>query len=224
MEESLVRPMSFRLLAYPPRSVVLVHGAGSGPWVFDGWASTFPGADVIAPDLQEGLDLQSASMTDYARAVAFAAENRARPLLLVGWSMGGLVAMMAAHPAAADGLVLLESSPPAETQGEELQTPLSEGTFDPEEIYGPFPNGVRSRRESALARSERKRGISVPSLPCPALVIWGREFPEDRGRAIALRYGCEALAFELNHWDLVLAEDVRAAIAAASGLSPVQSP
>jgi hypothetical protein len=46
-------------------NVVLVHGAGSGPWVFDGWADDFPGVSVHAVDLHEGLDVAQASMTDY---------------------------------------------------------------------------------------------------------------------------------------------------------------
>ena len=55
------------------RRVVLVHGAASGPWVFDGWAGAFPDDDVRVPDLQEGLDVARASMSDYADRVLAAA-------------------------------------------------------------------------------------------------------------------------------------------------------
>ena len=34
--------------------LILVHGATSGPWVFDHWPAAFPGYDVRAPDLQAG--------------------------------------------------------------------------------------------------------------------------------------------------------------------------
>jgi hypothetical protein len=89
------------------------------------------------------------------------------------------------------------------------------GSFDPEDVYGRFPVGIASRLESALARAERKRGISVPSLPCPSLVITGQEFPDDRGRAIAALYGSEEVAFaDLDHWGLVREPRVRGAIAA----------
>jgi pimeloyl-ACP methyl ester carboxylesterase len=200
----------------PPRSVVFVHGAGSGPDVFDGWTSVFPGADVVAPDLHEGLEVGSASMHDYARRVASVSRERARPLLIVGWSMGGLVAMMAAGLAAPDALVLLEPSPPAETQGVDPGVPLVSGTFDPEREYGSFPDGVPARRESSLARSERKRGLSVASLPCPAVVVFGAEFAEERGRAVASRYGCASLEFEgVDHWGLVLSLQVRTRIGVA---------
>ena len=110
--------------------------------------------------------------------------------------------------------MLLEASPPAEVQGFDEATPVRPGTFDPEETYGPFPPGLRARPESSLARAERKRGISVPALPCPALVVSGDSFPEERGRALAGRYGAEELRFPgLDHWDLVLDGRVREVLA-----------
>jgi pimeloyl-ACP methyl ester carboxylesterase len=194
----------------PPASLLLVHGAGSGPWVFDGWPGDFPGVAVAAVDLQAGIDVCAASMADYADAVVAAAAALPAPAALCGWSMGGLVALMAAERAGAARLVLLESSPPAEVQGYDGSTPIGPGTFDPEEAYGPFPPGMRARPESSLARAERRRGISVPRLPCPALVVSGDEFAQERGRALAQRYGSEELSFPgLDHWGLVLDERVR---------------
>lgn len=184
-------------------AVILVHGAGSGPWVFDGWNAGE--ARLIKPDLHAGLDVAHASMHDYAAAVVGAAEGAGRPLALCGWSMGGLVAMMAAAPIGPDFLVLLEASPPLEISGERPGVKPRPGTFDPERIYGRFPPGVRSRLESVPARMERKRGISVPELPCPTLVVYGDAFPDERGRRLAARYGCEQRHLPgLNHWDLVL--------------------
>jgi pimeloyl-ACP methyl ester carboxylesterase len=173
--------------------------------VFDGWAGAFPGLDVEAVDLMAGLNVAEASMSNYAAAVVRAAERLPRPVALCGWSSGGLAAMMAARQAEADFLVLLESSPPGEVQGFDESVELRAGTFDPEETYGAFPPGMRARPESLLARAERKRGVSVPELPCPALVVYGDEFPEERGCALAAHYGAEELAFPgLDHWDIVL--------------------
>jgi hypothetical protein len=120
-----------------------------------------------------------------------------------------------------DLVVLLEPSPPAEVQGSDPEQPLVFGTFDPEAAYGPFPAGVPARRESAFARAERKRGISVPSLPCPSVVVYGQEFPEDRGRAVAPLYGSETLEFpDLAHWGLVLDRRIPEALASTiAGLS-----
>jgi pimeloyl-ACP methyl ester carboxylesterase len=184
---------------------LLVHGAGSGPWIWEAWE----GEPV---DLQAGLNVGAVSMLNYEAAVARAAEWLEPPLVLVGWSMGGLVAMMAARRVEPERLVLLEPSPPAEVQGFAPDLPLEEGVYDPEGEYGPFPEGVRARPESLLARSERRRGISVPALPCPTLVVYGDEYADERGRAVAAFYGTDELKLEgASHWDLVLGKKVAAA-------------
>ena len=196
-------------------STILVHGAGSGPWVFDGWEQDLTETTPIAIDLQEGLDVASASMHDYADVVIERARALDGPVALCGWSMGGLVAMMAVPAVRPSRLVLLEPSPPAEVQGRDPGAALVPGTFDPAEAYGVFPAGMRARPESALARAERKRGISVPTLPCPTLVVHGDEFPEERGRALAALYGSELAYFPgRDHWDLVRDATVRRRVGA----------
>jgi pimeloyl-ACP methyl ester carboxylesterase len=186
--------------------------------VFDGWADAFPGLEVEAVDLMAGLNVAEASMSNYAAVIVRAAERLPRPVALCGWSSGGLAATMAARQAEADLVILLESSPPGEVQGFDESVPLRAGTFDPEETYGAFPPGMRARPESLLARAERKRGVSVPSLPCPALVVYGDEFAEERGRELAALYGAEELAFPgLDHWDLVLDGRVRDYLSDSTG-------
>jgi pimeloyl-ACP methyl ester carboxylesterase len=208
--------------AVPPlrdvRSLLLAHGAGSGPWVFDGWPAAFPDLDVEAVDLMAGLNVAEASMSNYAAVIVRAAEWLPRPVALCGWSSGGLAAMLAARQAEADFLILLEASVPGEVQGFDESVPLRAGTFDPEETYGAFPSAMRARPESLLARAERKRGISVPELPCPALVVYGDEFAEERGRMLAAYYGAEELALPgLDHWGLVLDEKVRGYLSRSTG-------
>jgi hypothetical protein len=191
-----------------------VHGAGSGPWIFEPWRSSFGGWRLELVDLQAGLDVAEASMADYAGVVQRATAGVSRPLVLCGWSLGGLAVLMAAERARPDLIVVLEPSPPAEVQGSDSAMPLVTETFDPEAAYGPFPEGVPARPESTVARRERQRGISVPSLSCPSVVVYGNEFPEDRGRAVAGLYGSETLEFPgLDHWGLVLDPRVPAAVA-----------
>ena len=197
-----------------PPSLLLVHGAASGPWVFRDWPASFPTVTVSTVDLHEGLDVATASMGDYARAVEVGASHLPRPLALCGWSMGGLVALMATRSVEPACLVLLEPSAPAEVQGFHAETALTTGTFSGEEAYGAFPAGVPSRPESALARAERKRGISVPSIPCPSLVVYGDGFADSRGRPIARLYGSEEAHFPgVDHWGLVLDRRVRDRVA-----------
>lgn len=199
----------------PPASLVLVHGSGSGPWIFDGWASTFPGVTVAAVDLHAHLDVRRASHADYAQAVVGAAAQLPRPVALCGWSMGGLVVLQAASEVRPEAVVVIEPSAPAEVQGSHPETEVGDGSFDPVELYGrPFPAGLRARPESSRARAERKRGISVPSLSCPSLVVFGDEFREERGTPVARLYGSDELDFPgLDHWDVVLDARVPAAIA-----------
>lgn len=152
-------------------------------------------------------------MEDYASRAVEAGRRSRPPILLCGWSMGGLVAMMAASSLRPGWLALLEPSPPAEVQGfDETITPRP-GVFDPQATYGPFPKAIRPRQESSFARSERKRGISIPALQCPAVVVYGRDFPDERGRRIAEAYGAPSLELgDLDHWGLVLAGRVPAAV------------
>ncbi len=195
-------------------SLVLVHGAGSGPWVFDDWG--LPGA--VAVDLHAGLDVAHASMADYAERVARATDAVAGSCGVVGWSMGGLVAMMAAIVRAPAALVVVEPSAPAEIQGRNRDVPLRSGTFDPEDAYGRFPPGVAARPESLLARAERKRGISIPLVPCRMLVVYGADYAGERGRPVAARYGADERGFpDLGHFELITSPAVRDAVLAWLG-------
>ncbi len=217
----------------PPRAV-LVHGAASGPWVFDAWRPRWVGFDVRTPDLQAGGDLATTTMADYVRIVEHATwdtepgpepdtepdtepglapqPDDAPPVVVVGWSMGGLVAMMAAARRAPTALVVVEPSVPAEVGGYHPSVPLEEGTYGAE-VYGAVAADNQSRRESLLARSERKRGLSVPDLPCPTLVLAGRDYGDERSRPVAERFGATLLEYPgLRHADLVtdpaVADDV----------------
>jgi pimeloyl-ACP methyl ester carboxylesterase len=170
---------------------------------------------VRAPDLHAGPTITRASMADYAGVVVEAADDLPRPLALCGWSMGGLVALMAVERIGPQSIILIEASPPGEVQGFDERVEVGDGTFDAEAVYGAFPPHVQARPESVRARQERKRGISVPSLPCDCLVVYGRDFPDVRGRRLARFYGADELSFpRFDHWRLVLDVRVRQAISA----------
>lgn len=204
-----------------PAALLLVHGAGSGPWIFEEWPDSFPGVTVSAVDLHAGLDVARASQADYVANVVAAAAALPRPVALCGWSMGGLVVLQATPDVAPASVILLEPSPPREVQGFNGDVAMTAGTFEPEAIYGPFPAGIRRRPESALARAERRRGISAPSLHCPSLVIYGDEFRDERGPPVARLYGSEELYFaRLDHWGLIRDRRVRDAIATYLGVMP----
>jgi hypothetical protein len=134
--------------------------------------------------------------------------------------MGGLVALQASERVGPQSVVLLEPSPPAEAQGVDLTVELRPGGFDPEEVYGSFPPGMSARPESLLARLGRKRGISVPALACPSLVVVGDSFREERGAPVARLYGSELVDLPgLDHWDLVRSPEVRRIVAEFLGVA-----
>lgn len=197
------------------KAILLVHGAGGGPWAFADWEETFPEARVVAVDLQAGLDVARATVDDYARAVVHAAEGLPRPLALVGWSLGGLVALVAAPRIAPEALVLLEASPPLEVQGLRDVEPQA-GTFDPVEHGARPPAGMPTRRESTYAMGERDRGVSVSPPPeaTRVLVVYGDGLRHDRGPVLAAYLGADELdAGAATHWDMVRSKALRARVA-----------
>ena len=85
----------------------------------NGWNRIAVGmrSPVGAVDLQAGLDVSHASMADYAARLVAATAVLPAPAALCGWSMGVLVALMAAGRARPHSVILLEVSAPPELQG-----------------------------------------------------------------------------------------------------------
>src|SRR5437870_4040937 len=85
--------------------VILVHGAANsaGVWRFWqqelgalGWRSH--AIDLRGHGAGASADLSNTGMRDYADDCAGWAEQLSRKPIVIGWSMGGLVAMMVAAP------------------------------------------------------------------------------------------------------------------------------
>jgi pimeloyl-ACP methyl ester carboxylesterase len=102
----------------PP--LVFVHGAFCGGWAFDDFRQPFENAGFAthAPDLPfhapdaDGRDLARTGVRRYAKAIATFARTLPAPPVLLGHSLGGLVAQMAATRMDVAALVLLAPSPP----------------------------------------------------------------------------------------------------------------
>jgi pimeloyl-ACP methyl ester carboxylesterase len=114
-------------------AVIMVHGAFCGGWAFDPFRQPFEAAgyDCLTPDLRAhgAGDSRSASagvsMSDYAEDIAALVLAQDTPPILIGHSMGGLVAQMAASRAAVSALVLLAPSPPWGIAGGSLEEAAS---------------------------------------------------------------------------------------------------
>lgn len=126
---------------------VMVHGAFCGGWAFDDFRGPFEarGDRVLAPDLRghgpadRGGALIGVSMTDYARDIADLCNGLEEPPVLLGHSLGGLVAQLAARRARLQALVLLAPSPPWGVAGSTLEEAI---TAFGVQMLGPFSSGA----------------------------------------------------------------------------------
>ena len=146
--------------------IIMVQGAFCGGWAFDAFRTPFEraGRTVIAPDLcghgEDRRGVAGASMTDYARDIASLIAAQPEPPVVIGHSMGGLVAAMAAGRAQTAAVIQLAPSPPWGVAGATMEEAISAfGLY----TLGPFwlqavePDRSLMRRFSLdrLARDDR---------------------------------------------------------------------
>jgi pimeloyl-ACP methyl ester carboxylesterase len=111
----------------------MVHGAFCGGWAFEDFRKPFEQAEhsVVAPDLPgHGIGgargaVAGLSMSDYVRAVRRVIEAQAEPPVLIGHSLGGLVAQMAAARSPLAGLILLAPSSPWGVSGSSAEEAIA---------------------------------------------------------------------------------------------------
>ena len=213
--------------ARPP--IVLIHGAANSSGVWTHWRKALSdlGWNSYALDLRGhgasgATDLSDTRMSDYADDVRALVRELPRRPVLVGWSMGGLVAMMVA--AAGDAIACVGLAPSMPALSRDASLPLRHGIFGPEE-YGIVTRDPAQQpampdldhderrmalaslgRESRLARDERAAGVVVERLPCPLLVVTGTEDEQwPRSRYAAMHLQADWMdAAGASHWGLVL--------------------
>ena len=210
----------------PP--VLLVHGAANSSVVWQFWQPALArrGWSSYAVDLRgHGRSVGSidgASMSDYADDVTAVADQLSETTVVVGWSMGGLVAMMVAARGRARACVGLAPSTPAVERDDTVE--IRPGVFGPEE-YGitsedPAEQPVMpdldieerlialksASPESRTARDDRKAGVVIASLPCPLMVVTGSEdWSWPRSAYAEMQLPADYLeSLGSSHWGLVL--------------------
>ena len=137
-------------MAYP--SLLLVHGAANGAWVWDAWRAALKplGWEVNVLDLRGHgrslpTDMNEVTMELYLADVESVAgqiaAGQGKHPVVGGWSMGGLVSMMYAAKVEVPALLLFAPSPPLEVQGKATLQELRGASLTP---YGPELYGLHS--------------------------------------------------------------------------------
>lgn len=200
-------------------SVLFVHGGFHGAWCFGGWMRRLAetGTASAALDLRghgflaaEGLPLETGT-GDHAAMVVRAAGLLPKNLTLVGHSLGGLIAAMAASELSLSALVLVAPSPPGNLPGAKAVPEVSANTLAPppdrQAVITRFLGGEEPRwvgdfeallcRESPEALNDRYRlrtAVNPVRLPKHVLVLEAGldcsvRHPAGQDRAVATFYG-----------------------------------
>ncbi len=219
----------------PP--VVFVHGAGTSGSVWTFWEVAFAEAgwptfnlDLRGHGDSAAVDLSRVGIFEYVDDVNAVARQLDAPPVVVGWSMGGHIAVIAASRGGYAGCVALDPDPPADRVDESVemvygvQTPAEIGyTLDGDPFLLPYMPDltVEERRiaqsslcsESMLVGCQRRRGILIEQMPCPMLEIMGGldgyypTEPSYRGVGLA---DDQVVVRDSSHWGLVLSRRVLA--------------
>src|SRR6185312_4843359 len=93
---------------------VMIHGAGGGGWEYDAWQSAFAAAGfaVHAPDLIPNAEaIETTLFSDYLQQVISWTDPLTNPVI-VGASMGAVLALKIAERVSPCALVLVNPMPP----------------------------------------------------------------------------------------------------------------
>lgn len=243
-----VHETSLADLAAPRPALLFVHGAYQGSWVFRQWQSFFaacgwrtfalslrnhPGSYRLSE--REFLQLTPA---DYVSDVLHIATWIQKPFVLVGHSMGGMIAQKAAEscPGYISALVLLGSGPPASIGASRPRDMPSDRVSIPdyEQVrrhmfgkmndaeYAAFFARLVPETPSVLNQTGRGRiSIDPKNLSMPVLAVDGERDRNRYGPRFAEFYGGEYIvvpeayhALMMCRWGLSVADAVQQWLAA----------
>jgi len=202
-----------------PKLAVFIHGAGGGGWEWKQWVPIFEkaGYKCVAKDLvRTSKGLAATRFDDYLDQVKAWSSSPDKPkVVLIGASMGGILALRAAMDIQPAALVLVNSVGP-----KGMNKPKNT-SYPPIVRWagGPFRETVASmpdsdedmqrfawthwRDESGAVLREIAQGIEVTPPKCPLLVVLGdkdTDVPNQVGEQMALTYSGSTLTFkDMSH-------------------------
>lgn len=201
-----------------------MHGAGGGGWEFQLWRGHFEAAGwrVLAPDLKAAAaGLEATTLADYLVPLRRHARQHP-PQLLLGASLGGLLALLLAEHCPDAGVVLINPLPPAPlaaqlpardwparvtwAQRHDLRgTRRALAGADAASVW--YAN-QRWRDDSGAVLREAHAGVALVSAPKRSLLISGTRddsVPIEVQRALAAQLGAERLELpDADHLDPLL--------------------
>ena len=229
-----------------PRTLLLIHGAFSNPGHFAGWARLFgdAGFDCRVPalpdhDPEDTRRVAGCTMETYLAHLRSEVEELPEPPVLIGHSMGGLLAQQLASVGPCAALVCVASAPPwmltAQARALPHLLPLMPRILGGR-AFRPPDRSLRALALHDLSEAERaalapsfvhESGKAYRQMILGAARLPGRRFRgpvlcvsggEDRiisrrtSKRIARRYRAQHVIFpERGHW--LIAESARDAVA-----------
>ena len=167
-------------------SALLVHGAGGGAWEWNVWHAVLQAHSISAHALElhtVAAGLATTTLQDYLMQVRVALQRLPSPRVVMGASLGGLLAVLCADQA--DALVLVNPLPPApwrhamtprtwddvvawQRDARLDSTRAAMADADEASVLFAFRHW---RDESGQVMRQAQAGIEVAKPACPALFV-----------------------------------------------------
>ena len=194
---------------------VFIHGAGGGGWEWNAWKPVFEkaGWTCVAEDLMPTRSgIAETKFKDYESQVeGWGKTHQPSHLVLIGASMGGILALKASEKLHPEAIVLVNSVGPAGIVHRAPKTypaviEWSKGTL--KETQDSMPDSDEPtiqyafkhwRDESGAVLTEISKGLVVEKPSGHMLVVLGdkdTDVPNAIGRDMAKKYGGELKVFE----------------------------
>ncbi len=192
-----------------PVTVVMIHGAGGGGWEYEKWRPVFEarGWKVVNRDLVPVHGgYAHTKIGDYVdQVIGWCPKNS--PVILIGASMGGRLALEAApkvHPVA---IVMVNSVPPEGHNPRKFPSVVKWANGPLKDTIDSMPDSdqatiqwawKRWRDESGSVMESLSKGGNVLSPTCPVLVVIGEsdgDVPPKVSHQVAKRFRAMVLSY-----------------------------